>query len=263
MPATLEETMTMIDGIGTAVPAEEGSDTAPADERPPIILDAALSLSPNRARASDDPAIARAPASTRRPSCTLPSKQILLASALRLPIDPPRLLDAIVGCVPGQEGDCYFARTRPYGGTRGTPAPDRAATRSACRARTPQRPWRPVQGRLPSPPLAELIGAPTRNCVPRSSRRRCWRLALVRLIIGVEQGRRERGSQDSLAPGSSSTNLQKATSQAGRHSCVAPGFASVPSVPRSAFCLSETFRRSGLSGGERAGDGPSAARGLS
>lgn len=155
----------------------------------PIILDAALSLF---AEQGYERATIRAIAESAGvdPATVLhhfPSKQILLASALRLPIDPPRLLDAIVGCVPGQEGELLLGRILAVWEAPEVRLRLTALLRIGLSHQDAAEALRDLfQGQLITP-LAELIGGPDAELRAALVASQIAGLALVRFIIGIEQ----------------------------------------------------------------------------
>jgi AcrR family transcriptional regulator len=155
----------------------------------PVILDAALSLF---AEQGYERATIRSIADLAGvdPATVLhhfPSKQNLLACALRLPIDPPQLLDAMAGCEPGREGELLLGRILAIWEDPEVRLRLTALLRIGISHRDAAEALRNLfQGQLITP-LAELIGGPDAELRAALVASQIAGLALLRFIIGIEQ----------------------------------------------------------------------------
>ena len=155
----------------------------------PVILDAALSLFAEKGyeRATIRAIAARAGVDPATVLHHFPSKQNLLASTLRLPVDPPQLLDALAGCEPGQEGKSLLGLVLATWEAPEVRLRLTALLRIGLSHQDAAEALRNLFQQQLITPLAELIGGPDAELRAALVASQMAGLALLRLIIGIEQ----------------------------------------------------------------------------
>lgn len=155
----------------------------------PVILDAALSLFAERGyeRATIRAIAARAGVDPATVLHHFPSKQNLLASTLRLPVDPPQLLDALAGCKPGQEGKSLLGLVLATWEAPEVRLRLTALLRIGLSHQDAAEALRNLFQQQLITPLAKLIGGPDAELRAALVASQMAGLALLRLIIGIEQ----------------------------------------------------------------------------
>jgi AcrR family transcriptional regulator len=155
----------------------------------PVILDAALSLFAERGyeRATIRAIAARAGVDPATVLHHFPSKQDLLASTLRLPVDPPQLLDTLAGCEPGQEGKSLLGLVLATWEAPEVRLRLTALLRIGLSHQDAAEALRNLFQQQLITPLAKLIGGPDAELRAALVASQMSGLALLRLILGIEQ----------------------------------------------------------------------------
>ena len=155
----------------------------------PVILDAALSLFAERGyeRATIRAIAAQAGVDPATVLHHFPSKQDLLTAALRLPVDPPQLLDALAGCEPGHEGNTLVGLVLATWEAPAVRLRLTALLRIGLSHQDAADALRNLLEEQIITPLSELIGGPDAELRAGLVASQMAGLALLRLIIGIEQ----------------------------------------------------------------------------